>query len=144
MYLLKNSQAYSKVQKEVDEAVGKGPINPGDLKKLKYLSACLREALRLSPTATALSKQINPETHQEFAFLGDEYKVESTDRILVLLGKTQRDVDVYGEDAQEFRPERMLDENFNSLPDGAWRPFGNGVRACIGRPFAWISTYERI
>jgi cytochrome P450/NADPH-cytochrome P450 reductase len=137
LYLLKNSQAYSKAQKEVDDAVGKGPICPGDLKKLKYLTACLREALRLSPTATALSKQINPEIHQEFAFLGDSYKVESTDRILVLLGKTQRDVNVYGEDAAEFKPERMLDENFNSLPDGAWKPFGNGIRACIGRPFAW-------
>jgi cytochrome P450/NADPH-cytochrome P450 reductase len=137
LYLLKNSQAYAKARKEVDDAVGKGPIRPGDLKKMKFLAACLREALRLSPTATALSKQINPESHQNFAFLGDGYKVESTDRILVLLGKTQRDVNVYGEDAAEFKPERMLDEKFNSLPDGAWKPFGNGIRACIGRPFAW-------
>lgn len=34
----------------------------------------------------------------------------------------------------------MLDENFDRLtkefPD-CWKPFGNGVRACIGRPFAW-------
>lgn len=30
----------------------------------------------------------------------------------------------------------MLDENFNKLPKNAWKPFGNGARACIGRPFA--------
>ncbi|KFY98043.1 hypothetical protein V500_01808 [Pseudogymnoascus sp. VKM F-4518 (FW-2643)] len=137
LYLLKNSRAYFKAQREVDDVVGKGPIGPRDLKKLKYLTACLREALRLSPTATALSKQINPETHKAFTFLGHTYKIESTDRILVLLGKSQRDVTVYGEDAAEFKPERMLDENFNSLPDGAWKPFGNGIRTCIGRPFAW-------
>jgi cytochrome P450/NADPH-cytochrome P450 reductase len=31
----------------------------------------------------------------------------------------------------------MLDEKFNKLPKAAWKPFGNGMRACIGRPFAW-------
>lgn len=34
----------------------------------------------------------------------------------------------------------MLDENFERLskefPD-FWKPFGNGMRGCIGRPFAW-------
>jgi cytochrome P450/NADPH-cytochrome P450 reductase len=30
----------------------------------------------------------------------------------------------------------MLDEPFNKLPKNAWKPFGNGARACIGRPFA--------
>jgi len=31
----------------------------------------------------------------------------------------------------------MLDDAFEKLPKGAWKPFGNGMRACIGRPFAW-------
>jgi len=31
----------------------------------------------------------------------------------------------------------MLDEKFSKLPKAAWKPFGNGMRACIGRPFAW-------
>jgi cytochrome P450/NADPH-cytochrome P450 reductase len=117
--------------------LGKRPIAPSDIKNLKYLNACLRESLRLSPTATAMSKQINPLSQQEFALLDGRYKVDPSDRVLVLLGKTQRDVSVYGEDAAEFHPERMLDENFNKLPSGAWKPFGNGIRGCIGRPFAW-------
>ena len=33
-----------------------------------------------------------------------------------------------------FRPERMLD--FEKVPQDAWRPFGTGIRACIGRAFA--------
>jgi len=32
---------------------------------------------------------------------------------------------------------QMLDEHFEKLPAAAWKPFGNGMRACIGRPFAW-------
>jgi cytochrome P450 / NADPH-cytochrome P450 reductase len=48
-----------------------------------------------------------------------------------------RDPKVYGEDADEFKPERMLDEKFEKLPKNAWKPFGTGMRACIGRAFAW-------
>ncbi|KAL7792090.1 hypothetical protein V8C37DRAFT_380716 [Trichoderma ceciliae] len=47
-----------------------------------------------------------------------------------------QDKAVYGEDAAEFKPDRMLDENFNKLPPNAWKPFGNGMRGCIGRAFA--------
>lgn len=60
--------------------------------------------------------------------------------LLCLFPKIHRDPTVYGEDAEEFRPERMLDEEFNrrnqEFPN-CWKPFGNGMRACIGRPFAW-------
>jgi cytochrome P450/NADPH-cytochrome P450 reductase len=31
----------------------------------------------------------------------------------------------------------MLDQAFEKLPNAAWKPFGNGMRGCIGRPFAW-------
>lgn len=117
--------------------LGGGSIHVGDLKKLKYLNACLRESIRLSPTAPAVTKQTHSRLHNEVVLLGGKYKIEPTDRVLVLLGKTQKDAKVYGEDAAEFKPERMLDENFDKLPEGAWKPFGNGTRACIGQPFAW-------
>lgn len=48
-----------------------------------------------------------------------------------------KDPKVYGNDADEFKPERMLDENFEKLPKNAYKPFGTGMRACIGRAFAW-------
>jgi hypothetical protein len=35
------------------------------------------------------------------------------------------------------RPERMLNGGFKNLAPDSWKPFGNGVRGCIGRPFAW-------
>lgn len=135
--MLKNKDAYAKATREIDDVLGKRPINPSDIAHLPYLNACLREALRLSPTATAISKQINPLSQQPFALLDGKYKIDPDDRVLVLLGKTQRDPAVYGDDAAGFKPERMLDENFDKLPSGAWKPFGNGMRGCIGRPFAW-------
>ena len=135
--MLKNSNAYLKAQAEVDEVLGRGPIEVHHLKKLKYINAVLRETLRLWPTAPGLQKRIAPPKQNEFMTLGGKYKVENDDNIMVLLTKTHRDPSIYGDDAKEFKPERMLDEEFDKLPPGAWKPFGNGTRACIGRPFAW-------
>jgi hypothetical protein len=33
-------------------------------------------------------------------------------------------------------PDARLRADRDSLPPNAWKPFGNGARACIGRPFA--------
>jgi cytochrome P450 / NADPH-cytochrome P450 reductase len=69
--------------------------------------------------------------------LAGKYQVYEGDPIIMLVKKSHLDPAVYGEDATQFKPERMLDANFEKLPKNAWKPFGNGVRACIGRPFAW-------
>lgn len=58
------------------------------------------------------------------------------EQCLLFLTRAHLDPAVWGDDANEFKPERMLDEPFNKLPKNAWKPFGNGARACIGRPFA--------
>lgn len=66
-----------------------------------------------------ISKKVHPNfTH---GTLGGKYQVNHGDRVLISLGKSQRDVSVYGEDAAEFKPERMLDEEFEKLPEGAWK-----------------------
>lgn len=43
---------------------------------------------------------------------------------------------VWGNDANFFRPERFLDGAWDRIPPNAWKPFGDGMRACIGRTFA--------
>lgn len=72
--------------------------------------------------------------------IGGKYAVPKKQNFLLLLARSQVDPVVYGETARGFVPERMLDDNFERLmkeyPD-CWKPFGNGMRACIGRPFAW-------
>lgn len=72
--------------------------------------------------------------------IGGKYAVTTNDAILLLVSKSQLDPAVFGETAQEFQPERLLEENFNRLNrefPNSWKPFGNGSRGCIGRPFAW-------
>lgn len=138
-YLLKTPHAYKKAQEEVDSVIGRRKITVEDLSKLPYINAMLRETLRLQPTAPGFTVHAHPtKNHEDPVTLGNgKYVLGKDESIFVLLTKVHRDPKVYGPDADEFKPERMLDENFDKLPKNAWKPFGNGMRACIGRPFAW-------
>lgn len=108
------------------------------MSKLPYIEACLRETLRLTPTAPAFSLQARPDTAEEpILIAGGKYEIKRGQPLVALLPKVHRDPLVFGEDAEAFRPERMLDKPFSKLPPNSWKPFGNGMRGCIGRPFAW-------
>ncbi|KAM3077581.1 hypothetical protein ACMFMG_006917 [Clarireedia jacksonii] len=136
--LMRNADAYNAAQREVDRVVGRGPVRVEHLKKLEYVDAVLKETLRLTPTAPAITKQLVKGCKGERSTLcHGKYQIEPTDKILVLIGALQQDLKVYGNDANEFKPERMMGEQFKKLPAAAWKPFGSGVRACIGRAFAW-------
>ncbi|RAR07669.1 NADPH-cytochrome P450 reductase-like protein [Stemphylium lycopersici] len=134
-YLLKNPSAYEKAQQEVDDVIGKGSITVDHLSKVPYLNAVLRETLRLQAPAPVISM-----TAKEDTTIGGKYAVKAGAPIAALLSMVHRDPAVYGEDAEDFCPERMLDEEFerrNKEFPNCWKPFGNGMRACIGRAFAW-------
>ncbi|KAF2662100.1 NADPH--cytochrome P450 reductase-like protein [Lophiostoma macrostomum CBS 122681] len=136
--ILKNPATYFKAQQEVDTVIGKGKVTTEQLKTLQYINAILRETLRLNPTAPAFTRSVREENQDFPGTLGNnEYEFKREWTALCLLGRIQRDPKVYGDDANEFIPERMLDENFDKLPKSAWKPFGSGMRACIGRAFAW-------
>jgi cytochrome P450/NADPH-cytochrome P450 reductase len=89
------------------------------------------EALRIWPTAAVFAvKPIRD------AVLAGKYPLTTKDTVVILEPMLHRDPHVWGEDAEAFRPERFAPENAEKLPPNAWKPFGNGKRACIGRAFA--------
>lgn len=106
-----------------------------DSKQLPYLTAVLRETLRLSPTIPFFGIQAKEDT-----IVGGKYFVKKGQPFGMLVAKIHLDPKVYGETVHDFIPERMLDQGFEKrnrdFPD-CWKPFGNGVRGCIGRDFAW-------
>ena len=125
MQLLKHPHTYLKAQKEIDEVIGGRVIEADDIHKLKYLNAILRETSRLSPTVPVLQKHINPaNAHQIVTLDGGKYVVEPTDHLLILVGKAQRDPKVWGDTAEDFDPDRMLDQNFDKITaeyPGCWK-----------------------
>jgi cytochrome P450/NADPH-cytochrome P450 reductase len=133
--LLKHPEAYRAAQAEVDSVVGEGPITVHHLSKLRYIAAVLRETLRLDSPIPIFGVEALEDT-----LLAGKYEAKKGEPILLLLARMHLDAAVYGADANEFKPERMLDDEFEKRSDefpNSWKPFGNGARACIGRPFAW-------
>ncbi|UJR17796.1 hypothetical protein I4U23_004695 [Adineta vaga] len=128
-YLLKNPHALQKAQAEVDSY---NEITVDTLSKLKYIDAILKETLRLQPTAPGFTL----ESKVDDIMLPGGYLVHKNDVIFVLLSQLHRDPTVWDK-PEEFLPERMLNGGFEKLLPNSWKPFGNGQRACIGRPFAW-------
>ncbi|KZT53967.1 cytochrome P450 [Calocera cornea HHB12733] len=131
-HLLSNPFAYAKLQAEVDTVVGKEPLKFEHLSKLEYIQAVLRESIRLNPPAGMIS--VAP---LEDTVIAGKYEVKKGTFCAIDIAGLHRDPTVWGTDAEEFRPERMSTENFEKLPVNCWKPFGSGVRACIGRPLAW-------
>ena len=56
--------------------------------------------------------------------------------LLVLAPMLHRDPAVWGDDAEVFNPDNFSREAEAARPIHAYKPFGNGQRACIGRQFA--------
>lgn len=128
-YLLKNPKKLQKAYAEVDQVLtGSVPTYKQSL-NLKYVRMILNEALRLWPTAPAFSMFAKENT-----LLADRYPVHKGQRITVLLPKLHRDHGAWGEDVEAFRPERFVDSS--KISQHAYKPFGNGQRACIGQQFA--------
>ncbi len=97
--------------------------------ELSYIRMILQESLRLWPTAPAFSLYAKEDT-----VIGGKYPITPKDRISVLIPQLHRDKDAWGDNAEEFYPERF--EHSDQVPHHAYKPFGNGQRACIGMQFA--------
>ncbi|WGU94968.1 bifunctional cytochrome P450/NADPH--P450 reductase [Paenibacillus dendritiformis] len=128
-YLLKNPEKLQKAYEEVDRVLTEPVPTYTQVRELKYIRMILNEALRLWPTAPAFSLYAKEDT-----LLAGKYPLKKGDSVNVLIPKLHRDTSVWGDNVDEFCPERFEDPS--RIPDHAYKPFGNGQRACIGQQFA--------
>ncbi|KAF9093149.1 hypothetical protein BGX27_001654 [Mortierella sp. AM989] len=114
------------------------------LNALPYLNACIKETLRLWPPVPVNSRY----TAQDDNILG--YDIPKGTPVYIATAAMHRLKSVYGEDAEEFNPERWIDPAMLAdglktktkfvTPDMHWAylPFLFGPRSCIGSKFALI------
>ena len=132
--LLKHPDVLKKAYEEVDRVLGPDiDAKPTyqQVTQLTYITQILKEALRLWPPAPAYGiSPLGDET------IGGKYKLKKNTFITVLVLALHRDPSVWGPNPDAFDPENFSREAEAARPVNAWKPFGNGQRACIGRGFA--------
>src|SRR3954470_16829677 len=132
--LLKHPDVLKKAYEEVDRVLGPDiDARPTfqQVTQLTYITQILKEALRLWPPAPAYGiAPLKDET------LGGKYKLRKNTFITVLVMALHRDPRVWGPNPDAFDPENFSREAEAKRPINAWKPFGNGQPACIGRGFA--------
>jgi cytochrome P450 / NADPH-cytochrome P450 reductase len=132
--LLKHPDVLRKAYEEVDRVLGPDiDAKPTyqQVTQLTYITQILKEALRLWPPAPAYG--ISPLSDQT---IGGKYNLKKNTFITVLVLALHRDPSVWGPKPDAFDPENFSREAEAKRPVNAWKPFGNGQRACIGRGFA--------
>ena len=132
--LLKHPEVLKKAYEEVDRVLGADiNVKPTyqQVTQLTYVTQILKEALRLWPPAPAYG--VAPIGDQT---IGGKYKLKKNTFVIVLVLALHRDPSVWGPNPDAFDPENFSHEAEAARPVNAWKPFGNGQRACIGRGFA--------
>ncbi|MEU3522440.1 cytochrome P450 [Streptomyces sp. NPDC038707] len=132
-YLAKHPAVLRLVQREADALWGSDPDPEptyDDIGRLAYTRQVLGEALRLWPTAAAFSRHAREDT-----LLGGRIPLRAGQAVTVLTPMLHRQA-VWGDNPELFDPERFTPEAEAARPVHAYKPFGTGERACIGRQFA--------
>ncbi|MEU9125717.1 cytochrome P450 [Streptomyces sp. NPDC048506] len=132
-HLLKDPLALRMVQREADELWGdQADPDPTfeDISRLPFTRQVLNEALRLWPTAAAFTRQAREDT-----VIGGRYPLRAGELVTVLTPMLHRDP-AWGDNPELFDPSRFSPDAEAARSPHAYKPFGTGERACIGRQFA--------
>ncbi|HEX8418658.1 MAG TPA: cytochrome P450, partial [Sphingomonas sp.] len=133
-YLLRNPSILAQAYAEVDRVLP-GDVRPdyAQVAKLEVIERILKEALRLWPTAPAFSLAPFEDTE-----VGG-YLLKKDRPVNVFAPGVHRNPKVW-DDPDSFDIDRWLPENEAKHHPHAYKPFGNGERACIGRQFAMVEA----
>lgn len=143
--LCKNPGIQDKVVSEIEEHIGyQGNGTKVDnfvemitdevLERMHYLHAALSETLRLYP-AVPLDGRV-AETDD---ILPDGYELKKGDGVYYISYAMGRMSHIWGDDAEDFKPERWLNDNGVFQPESPFKfiAFHAGPRICLGRDFSY-------
>jgi cytochrome P450 / NADPH-cytochrome P450 reductase len=133
-FLVNNPDVVARAYEEVDRVLGTDiGVMPTfqQINQLTYIQQILNEALRLYPTAPAIG--LYPYKDE---VIGGKYTLKKGTFVTLLTLMLHRDPAVWGPEPEKFDPENFSREAMAARPPNAFKPWGNGQRACIGRQFA--------
>ncbi|GAB7346935.1 hypothetical protein MBLNU459_g1999t2 [Dothideomycetes sp. NU459] len=143
-HMLSHPSAYDRLVAELDSATRAGQLSEMPQYEqvaahLPYYVACLRESMRLTPSAPNMFPRVVGAGGMRLygRHVPEGTEVSSNPWVV------QRDPAIYGDDAEEFRPERWLEgEETVRVFQKCQLGFGYGARACLGKDIALMELYK--
>ncbi|KAK4273793.1 hypothetical protein QN277_017122 [Acacia crassicarpa] len=133
MLLALHPQWQTAIAQEVAEFCPDGMPNAESLPNLKKMTMVIQEALRLYPPAAFVSREAYGDIK-----IGN-LLVPKGVCVWTLIPRLHRDPDIWGPDANEFKPERFSDGVSKACKFAqGYVPFGVGNRLCLGKNFALV------
>nr|QWK52417.1 cytochrome P450 96A3-2 [Isatis tinctoria] len=130
--LSKNPEAMTKIRQEIYKMP---KFDFADLDKLVYLDAAVRETLRLYP-----SVPFNHKSPAKPDVLPSGHRVDKNWKILIPIYALGRMKSVWGDDAEDFRPERWIlaSGRVKHEPSYKFLAFNAGPRSCLGKKLTFL------
>ncbi|MFF3920722.1 cytochrome P450, partial [Streptomyces sp. NPDC001852] len=129
--LMRNPHVLAQAYAEVDRLMPGDTVPDYDtIMQLDVIPRILEETLRLWAPIPMIAKAPIDDT-----VIGGRYELKKGTRVSILEGPLHTHPKAW-ERPDEFDIDRWLPENRVRQHPHAYKPFGNGVRACIGRQFA--------
>lgn len=147
-HLLKSPASKAKLVQELRDANLPNPAPYQALEKLPYLDACIKEGLRIHPVLGHIVERVVPATGMT---LPDGTVLPPGTIVGINPWILHMDKRIFGDDAEQYRPERWLQGESESEEVYAARmkrmkdadlSFGGGNRVCLGRPLALVELYK--
>ncbi|KAH7096732.1 cytochrome P450 [Auriculariales sp. MPI-PUGE-AT-0066] len=144
-YLLcRHPEVYRKLRDEVFSICGRDRVpNLDELRQMRYLRAVINESMRLFPPISFNMRcPAKADSVVQLSDNGEENNmyIPAGTPVLYIPLLMQRRKDLFGEDADDFDPERWLDPErvarYTKNPF-MWIPFNAGPRICLGQQFAY-------
>ncbi|EME78880.1 uncharacterized protein MYCFIDRAFT_205196 [Pseudocercospora fijiensis CIRAD86] len=140
----KNPTVLAKLRQELEESESNGkmssPITFKQAQSLPYLQAVVKETLRIHPAVGITLPRVVPRGGAHIAghfFPADEI-------VGVNPYVAHRNHEVFGADANVFRPERWLEQNVKAEMEKYFMAFGVGRRSCVGRNVALLEITKAV
>ncbi|PSS03410.1 cytochrome P450 [Coniella lustricola] len=182
-HLLRNPAAYRRLRAEIDDAALNGNDQGGlfsdyetglvtwrESQQLVYLDAVIKEAFRMHPAAGLPLERVVPPQGVEMppsttTKAGPSAKEKKREKLFIpggtIIGCSawviHRNKQVFGEDADVFRPERwLINDRHETAEDtkkeeariremtGTMLHFGMGSRTCIGKNISLMEIYKLV
>ncbi|KAK2722001.1 hypothetical protein QYM36_002528 [Artemia franciscana] len=142
-HLARNADKQEKLREEIRRFLPKpdAKLKPENLTDMKYLKACVKESLRLSPAVFGNSRYNN----KDMVICG--YQVPKG-CMITMPNQYMSTLECYYKEADKFLPERWLKGADSDVKPNPYvtLPFGFGPRMCIGRRIAeqemWLLTVK--